>query len=205
MRWLGFPMTLEKQKQLVAQIDVDNSGRLDKVEFMKLMRFLREDEIRRLKFQFKKYDKDQSGTLSADGSEIRDVLLGMGYVPTKQMVQDALNASYPDTEEGDKVTDIDFKGFDRLMKKFRILQVEVFRTNCGFPDREVQTLKGKFGKYDRDHSGELERSEIARLLEEIFPKAKSSESESGRGGIKRLLEEAGLLPQRVHRGFGELS
>merc|ERR1712096_58209 len=40
----------------------------------------------------------------------------------------------------------------------------------------------------RDRSGELERAEIVRLLEEIFPKARSSEQENNR--IKRLLEDS---------------
>lgn len=188
MRWLGYSMTLDTQKSLVAKIDVDESGFLDKVEFMKLMRSMREDELKRLQVQFDRYDRDSSGSLSTEGPELRDVLLGMGYVPTKQMIREAVAASHPAREGAEKATEIDFVGFTQMMKKYRGLQVEIFRQNCGFPDREVQRLKGKFGKYDRDHSGELERAEIVRLLEEIFPKARSSEQENNR--IKRLLEDS---------------
>lgn len=183
MRWLGYPMILETQRSLVAKIDVDESGLLDKTEFMKLMRSLREDELARLQVQFDRYDRDGSGSLSVEGPELRDVLRGMGHLPTKQMIQEAIAASH---EEG--AAEIDFDGFVRMMKEYRIKQVADFRKNYGFPDKEVQRLRGKFGKYDRDHSGELEQGEIVRLLEEIFPKAKTNDAESLR--IKRLMEEA---------------
>merc|ERR1719456_1383891 len=82
---------------------------------------------------------------------------------------------------------INLDGFIRLMRKYRLLAVEQIRKNAGFSDKEVSRYFARFQKYDRDNSGDIANKELVRLLEEIFPTAKTSEGELHR--IARIVSE----------------
>jgi len=82
---------------------------------------------------------------------------------------------------------INMEGFIRLMRKYRMLAVEQIRKNAGFSDKDVSRYFARFQKYDRDNSGDIANKELVRLLEEIFPTAKTSEGELHR--IARIVSE----------------
>ncbi|CAK9058284.1 unnamed protein product [Durusdinium trenchii] len=48
LRLIGYPLALEDQKQLVAQVDIDRSATLNILELMKLVRFIREKRTHEL-------------------------------------------------------------------------------------------------------------------------------------------------------------
>merc|ERR1712139_145840 len=73
------------------------------------------------------------------------------------------------------------------MGKYRLLAVEQIRKNAGFSDKEVSRFFARFQKYDRDNSGDIANKELIRLLEEIFPSARTSEGELHR--VARIIAE----------------
>jgi len=69
LRFLGYPCSFEVQKQLVAKVDLDGSGRISLPELRKLIRMYQSRGFDEIHQAFKKWDPDNSGVLSVGDTE----------------------------------------------------------------------------------------------------------------------------------------
>jgi len=83
MKGLGFPITLEKAKDMIASVDIDKNGKIDIQEFEELMKpilldklLASEDNLEATRALFREADVDYSGFLTAD--EVWNVLIKQG-------------------------------------------------------------------------------------------------------------------------------
>lgn len=90
MRSLGQKPTRAQLDSMVSEIDADGDGAIDFPEFLTMMlRKMNEgDPEKELRDVFMVFDKDQSGTISAD--ELRNVMKVIGEKLTDQEIEDAI-------------------------------------------------------------------------------------------------------------------
>jgi len=170
LRFMGYPVTVEEQKLLMDDVDVDKSGELDYDEFLKVMRWYKEEEIKRVKkaFDYEEDDHRHQGTLARD--QVIFFLCGLGpHIATDKTVNDMVREVCGEA------------GYIRYEEVLAILQglhaacCKVFRENYGFHGEELRHLQDLFAKHDRAGSGEITRQDISKLLLELFPDANSRE------------------------------
>jgi len=169
---------------MVREIDVDGSGKLDEVELLKLLRVRRELDLRQARRLFKAADKDGSGAL--DRLEVSKVLRRLGQRPTAERLDQAYADAGVSAEEEDP--ELDFEDFLFVWKKLRAAAVENFRRCAGFSAAEVEQFQEKFDKYDRDKSGDIQKAEMRRLLEDIYP-SNQKIGPSDRARLATILQE----------------
>jgi len=90
MRSLGQKPSKELLEEMVREIDADGDGAIDFPEFLTMMlRKMNEgDPEKELRDVFMVFDKDKSGTISAD--ELRTVMKVIGEKVTEQEIEDAI-------------------------------------------------------------------------------------------------------------------
>ena len=90
MKSLGQKPTRAQLEAMVREIDADGDGAIDFPEFLTMMlRKMNEgDPERELRDVFTVFDKDQSGTISAD--ELKSVMKVIGEKLTEQEIEDAI-------------------------------------------------------------------------------------------------------------------
>jgi len=90
MRSLGQKPTRAQLEAMVNEIDADGDGAIDFPEFLTMMlRKMNEgDPEKELRDVFMVFDKDQSGTISAE--ELRNVMRVIGEKLTDQEIEDAI-------------------------------------------------------------------------------------------------------------------
>ena len=90
MKSLGQKPTRAQLESMVREIDADGDGAIDFPEFLTMMlRKINEgDPERELRDVFTVFDKDQSGTISAD--ELKSVMKVIGEKLTEQEIEDAI-------------------------------------------------------------------------------------------------------------------
>jgi len=172
MGWLRRKTTEEKCEKLIAQVDDDGDGELNKNEFLLVMRNFREIEVDECQSLFSEFDADQSGTINE--AELRPLLQKLGYTLSLQVLEEVVLESkqakvgvnglqgFLDTfqqhlSEGYQLpSDFIFEDF------WKILQI--FRSREGFLLQEVSEFYETFDKFDKDMSGEVDFLEFARIL-----------------------------------------
>mmetsp|Transcript_28634 Transcript_28634/g.65990 ORF Transcript_28634/g.65990 Transcript_28634/m.65990 type:complete len:1070 (+) Transcript_28634:58-3267(+) len=176
LRWLGYPVTVEVQQELMYDVDVDRSGEIDFDEFLKIMRWYKEGEFQNLQRAFKAGDLDGNGTL--DHREVRHLLPALGYYPLDP-AQDTVVKKYL------KKGAIDFRQCADMIGDLRAETRKTFRATCGFTRAELVQLKEKFHRYDQENKGYIGRKELRGLLSEAFPEA--TETREGQEKVAALL------------------
>lgn len=174
LRWLGFPLPLEMMQQLVDEVDVDASGRLDFVEFLKLLRIHETAERLNAKEAFFKEDSQGSGDLSQQAA-LR-ALQKLGCVDALNQPVDRLPSEELAARSeliggvfGAEGTLVDLGHFMEAFVHIRRQTRKVFRQNCGFAFEEVLELKEHFRLFDKDKSGDIGTKEVVALIECTFP------------------------------------
>ena len=108
----GKVMSDEEVEQMFNQVDTDKSGFIDYSEFV--VASMNQSSLtsnERLQAAFKMFDKDNSGSISAD--EIREVLSFGGTNPLSKEAIDAIVKQVDENGDGD----ISFEEFVEMMKK----------------------------------------------------------------------------------------
>lgn len=157
LRHMGYLTTFELQQQLVAEVDVDHSGKLSIPELRKLVRKYRELEIQRTRTAFKEYDFDSKGLLHPERATQALQSLGCNEESLEK-----------DTEIA-KTPVLDVFRFIHIATLFREKKRVDLRDNSGFTPEELADFQKKFEKYDTDGSGEIANREMQALLEDLFP------------------------------------
>jgi len=174
LRWLGYPASFELVQQLVAQVDIDGSGRLSLPELRKFVRMYQGRELAQARKAFNDYDTRRVEALTCN--ECQKALKSIDCVDARGLaVEPAPHDLLPAPTSIDGPCDpasqsyIDWEGFIRTAMVCKRRLRQAFRDNGGFSAQEVVDLRKKFNKYDRDGSGDIGNRELALLLEDCFP------------------------------------
>jgi len=177
LRWLGHPASMEEVQDILHEYDLDESGQLDRHEFVKLVARFREHEIKNVRRIFKQFDVNNNGLLTVN--ELRPVLLQLGYMPGSEELAEIV------VSVGDK--ELKLWDFADLIKGFRDKVVLKVREHLGFSDFELKRIKKGFHKYDPKSTGFISNKQLANLLAELFPGA--NECISTHKKLRELLAE----------------
>ena len=114
MEVLGSPLTEAEAATALQEMDTDENGKVDFAEFLECIANKLQDEATEEEIiqAFKMFDKDNSGTISAN--EFKSIMMNMGQKMEESEVNEMLFAA--DTN-GDGV--IDYKEFARMLDSSR--------------------------------------------------------------------------------------
>mmetsp|Transcript_89801 Transcript_89801/g.159696 ORF Transcript_89801/g.159696 Transcript_89801/m.159696 type:complete len:952 (+) Transcript_89801:42-2897(+) len=171
MRWFGFPRSIQQVQAMVDIIDLDGSGILEFIEFIKLMHRLFRDETSRRRTIFNSLDKGRTGQVLAPKLHTAIVMLNGGGGSRELAEEAAKLAGFSLSAQAAAVSKRDFELF---FKHYRTLAVKEIRQNACYSPAEVQHLRNSFNMYDADKSNTVERKELQKLISEYFPEATKS-------------------------------
>ncbi|CAE7843297.1 cal-1, partial [Symbiodinium necroappetens] len=173
MRWFNFAKPMQEVQQLLEQFDLDGTGKLEFEGFLKLMHgfFLEERE------------KQWNVFAMLDSR-------GNGHVPVSKLPF-ALTKLYDDTSVGmtkrgeqaartagfsllDTKNAVSRSAFELFCRNFRKLLIQDVRHNACYTPSEVVALRDCFDRFDKDKSGTVENTELAKIIAEYFPEATKS-------------------------------
>eukprot|EP00933_Yihiella_yeosuensis_P032558 TRINITY_DN26175_c0_g1_i2.p1 TRINITY_DN26175_c0_g1~~TRINITY_DN26175_c0_g1_i2.p1 ORF type:complete len:1182 (-),score=245.43 TRINITY_DN26175_c0_g1_i2:48-3593(-) len=190
LRYIGYSMCLEEQKQLTAQVDIDRSGALSQPELLKLIRLCREQRFRKIQETFMEADKKQDGWISAvaalDGlrqlgcvkgdCRFPPMLMTVELQPKKELTSesDSPPDSDDETETDAKASEddalvIQLTGFMRAARRLDEQSRRTYRESGGYSSSQLKFLKERFNHYDGDGSGAVDNHELMRLVTDVFP------------------------------------
>jgi len=186
MRWFGIVKRMPEVQAMVEQFDMDGTGKLDFEGFLKLMR----------KFVLEEREK-QWGIFTMLDSR------GNGHVPVSRLPY-AISKLYDDTEAGmskrgeqaarlsgfsllDTKNSVSRSAFELFCKHYRRLHNNEIRQHSCYSRAEVHALRDCFNRFDKDKSGTVENSELAKIIAEYFPEA--TKSKEGRAEVQIILKD----------------
>jgi len=160
LQYMGFSPTLQQVRRLVAQVDFDGSGELDRREFVHLMRLHREHQLAIVRRAFDEFAQDDK--LPSSHLELALLQLADG------------DGEGGEAEESVKVN-VDLKPFlrpdDLDIEQFTDLADEVvqaralqLRRTAGYSEDEVERYKQVFDSFDTSNTGTLKNEDFTRLL-----------------------------------------
>jgi len=151
MRWLGCFLSWEVQQDLLALVDLDQSGAMDLAELRKLNRLCRHSELQTAREVFEEADIERAGVISKASACAALQKLGCHY----------------DRKQVAKATDIET--FIQLVKQGKKAMLAKYRENHCFTDAELEKMAATFYTFDADGSGDIVRQELFQLLDSECP------------------------------------
>jgi calmodulin len=161
IRWMGYPQTVEQLMDALEEFDTDENGAVAFPEFLKIMRYYREVDVKRVRDKFKERDADGSGSLCMP--ELKQVLMHLGHTPCMKELKVMFKELCGDKEE------VELWDLEKLVDGYRLEARERFRKHCGFIDREVQKYNHEFQKHDPQKDGFIDGKDLRKLLTKLFP------------------------------------
>jgi calmodulin len=150
--WLGYAHDTDRVDRIVRQVDFDGGGSLNTMEFLSLMRKMREYEVLKMQEIMRQMDTDGGGR--ADLEELRPILAGLGYAVDLAAVKEAA------TDAG-LFDELSSSGLD-LCQLWQLLVV--FRKREGFSEAENKDIKDAFDRYCKKSHTEISGTEAGKVL-----------------------------------------
>lgn len=160
LRWLGYRRTLQQQQALLAEVDIDRSGKLDFREVVQLLRRIREQEVAQARQIFDTFDYE--GALSMDVEDLESALRSQGHMEAAATVAQAV-------KERGLEEPLDFNEYLCAVRQCRVMELQKARQNAGFSDEDLERFHWQFGKYDKDSSGTIVKGELQAMFVDLFP------------------------------------
>jgi len=159
LRFFGYQVPFLVLHQITDEVDVDNSGTLDRNELRKLIRFYWEAELKKMHRTFDAF-KDSKNLCPL--KDLDKAFRAMDFVDP--------NCNTPVAPDSDpKMGGVDRATFMSVGIEFKKVQRDLFRESAGYSHAEVEQLLAVFRKYDTDHSDSIKCSELGQLVKVIFP------------------------------------
>lgn len=176
--WLGYPLSKQRRRQLWCRVDVDKTETIERGEFLKLVRLLREEEIAEAKAVLQehtdrvKYNKSGGPRSHLPESLLKAMLVKLGYAPPQWVINQALQHSADVSGDGM----VDLQGILGVLRFIREKQVVKLRQSAGLTDQLASKIRGKFGL--RLEAGkQIDPAELEKFMYELFPSAKHSKEQ----------------------------
>jgi len=195
LRELGYKANFEVMQNVLAKVDVDDTGALDEVEFRKMVRMLQELDSQKFKEAFDAHD---GGSKKISIAAAVEAAQSIGYDVEQEGKKaffsafelQLLQAPSPHTPVVKK------EDFVRACFRQAASMREVFKRNGGWTDAEVEEFKQVFAQYNIYGDGQITNKELMRLVEDMIPDMARDKSQR-----PKLLD---LMRQVDHDGSGSL-
>lgn len=164
---LGYAVEMDKVRGYVREVDFNGNCTVDFREFLRLMRFHREAELKQVKALFKDM-RGESGEMPV--SSLANFLTEMGHHFNESALQGILH----------KMENPTSFGFDSLVDVFDQTRIEFAkerRKHAGFDDQHIGRFHKLFNKLDDDKNGNIEGKELTGLLQELGIQLRSAEDQ----------------------------
>jgi len=161
LRWVGHPCSLNRVRDLMADLDLAGGGASEKFDFkafVKIVRKCRDAERARAVEAFRLFDVNKLGALSHDQKE--QALLSLGCVDGSGGLPAWIFNEPCFSQE---------QAFVQIVQRFRLQSLEHTRENAGYTYSEVREFVRLFEEFDADGSGDIGRKELCHLIEYFFP------------------------------------
>lgn len=165
LRELGFTSNFLVMQSMLNKVDVDDTGTLDKREFRKMVRMLQERESAGYKKAF-----EAAVPLGAKGlnePEAAQAIKQLGFRVRHQYL--ALAAQVCAKSHRADEPFLDQMAFVRVCSYHSRDLREVYKSNGGWTEGEVNHLKSVFDRYDVKHSGLIASKDLVRMVQDLFP------------------------------------
>lgn len=171
LRWLGFTFTAAQLQRLAEEATAESHS-LDQEEFRKVLRKLREDEVKELRRTFPSPAAGQSPRrINPASPEFLGLLRRLGCTPTKVTMDKALQK----LDSRNAGSTLDLLGALLFTHSVREFVADSCRNNAGFSDREVAKWRQLFNKFDRDMNDSVNQNELIRLMDKVMADVPPSE------------------------------
>eukprot|EP00747_Dinoflagellata_sp_TGD_P146893 gnl/TRDRNA2_/TRDRNA2_176743_c0_seq2.p1 gnl/TRDRNA2_/TRDRNA2_176743_c0~~gnl/TRDRNA2_/TRDRNA2_176743_c0_seq2.p1 ORF type:complete len:479 (-),score=77.54 gnl/TRDRNA2_/TRDRNA2_176743_c0_seq2:685-2070(-) len=199
VRYLGMNAQMDRVQELIMGVDHHTDGRLDRTEFVRLMRSLREEEMSRCREVFEAHaEQAWTGILPKEKLKAAVEALGQKMPPEMEVECDRLSGAQ---------ASFDFDAFIDVSDRCRKLTVENKRKHAAFEEEEVQLVHDLYCKHGKDTVGgvgPLKQGQLIFLLMELNVPLHTNES---RQQIFYNLKEArtaaartGISPDQLGQG-----
>jgi len=191
LRWFGYSRSVQEVQRLVDEMDFDGSGKLELIEYVKLMRRFHQTEAKKRHTIFDSLDVNRFGEIHRDQFPMAIENL-QGVKPDMEIISKAM-AEQKAAEEAEAGADseqspfLDRRAYEAVYKRFHKLVVEQVRKSGGYTPAEVVQMRALFDKFDADKSGSIERKELHKVIIEYFPEA--TKSKQGQKAIQDIISE----------------
>jgi len=179
MNWLGYPLSQTRRRELWCRVDVDKSNKIDKGEFLKLVRILREDETKASRVVLSQLS---SSAKFFQDSELKNFLFKLGYAPPPPLFDQAVKMSLDTNDSGGA----DVLGVLAILRFVREGQVQKFRLCAGLSDKQADKVRSKFGA-KTEAGKKVEEKDLEKFMLDMFKTAKHNPVERER--IKTTIKE----------------
>ncbi|CAK9073230.1 Calmodulin-like protein 12 (Touch-induced calmodulin-related protein 3) [Durusdinium trenchii] len=151
LRLIGYPLALEDQKQLVAQVDIDRSATLNILELMKLVRFIREKRTHELQAAIQMHDRSDTGALSEKEALAAFKELGC--------LREDLTALPAEVLDDFRDGFISHAAFTRCVQHYDEQVRKQLIESGGYTFDQMDQLRRQFISYDWDSSGDVSKKD----------------------------------------------
>eukprot|EP00931_Biecheleriopsis_adriatica_P061048 TRINITY_DN36691_c0_g1_i1.p1 TRINITY_DN36691_c0_g1~~TRINITY_DN36691_c0_g1_i1.p1 ORF type:complete len:1182 (-),score=270.57 TRINITY_DN36691_c0_g1_i1:36-3404(-) len=184
IRSLGFPVTLDEIQEQLDEWDLDETGELDFMEFLKLLANYKQKELGSVLAAMQKGTNQKPAAVHLAQGELPSVLLKVGHCPLREESQVLSSCLDPEVAQGR----LDFWGFVGKVDEYRNEINSQIRKNQGYTEVEVAQLKEKFDSYDPEHTGVIAKKRLRQLLLDLVPAAERSQE--GRNQMAEIVKES---------------
>lgn len=175
-RDLGYRKNLDEIRVFLAKVDQNGNNKLDFREYLRLMHLHREDELTKIREVFMSYKDPSTGLI--ENANLPKALGNFYYAPS--------------SSGGHKLSPgLDFEGFVQVVDSCRSDWIAEERKKAGFSDQRVVYFQMLFAKYDKDHNGVIDPSELFTFLQEFKWQPKNREEQ------KALMKKVDLSRARA--------
>jgi len=164
LTWLGITMPPARRHELWCKVDIDKSDMIEKNEFLKMMRILRDQDIQSAQNLLALCEIKHSGRLGEE--DVKDMLIRMGHAPETSFLRSAMQQC---TDSMGKAT---VQGVMDLLNLVRQHNYKSVRVRAGLPDNRSARVMGRLDtKLQAGKS--IKVDELEKLLNELYPREKN--------------------------------
>jgi len=172
VRSLGYPVVFEDVQDQLDAWDIDDTGELDFIEFLKVLSHYRKQELKSI-LKSMMHGQDRLGRRVSMSTktlpELPSILLGAGYAPLREQSTTLSRATKDSSSES-----IGIWKFSDLISEYRKeINMEI-RRNQGYTAQQVEELREAFRQFDTNQNGTIERKELRLLILRVEPRAEHS-------------------------------
>lgn len=190
--YFGFLLHEEEEAVRIAD-EITDCSTMTFEEFLRFLRGYKKFEQDWCHEQFNHYDRDNSGSISVE--ELKFVLEDLGYLPTRNVLHEAL-----------KAVDVDHSGHIDF-EEFQVLW-ETWRHTEGMTNEEFSEMRELFTQFDSDKDGELSLDDYVRIKRYLgykeWPVSMFSKGHEMPIGWTRFLSEVRKCREQELQNFREM-
>jgi len=163
LTWLGYSMPPNRRKELWRKVDIDKSDMIERMEFLKMMRILRDQDVQISQNLLALCELKHSGKLAEN--VVKDTLVRLGHAPETGFLRETIRKC---SDAQGKAT---VQGVMLLLSLVRDQNSKSVRRREGLPDNRAARVSARLD--NKLQAGkEIKQEEWMKLLGELYPQGK---------------------------------